>query len=103
MKRVLVNLILIRYKILDIGVEIECVRKMKKGGIDELEVIVKLIMIGRYFLEIRVLDRVVVSKDFESKLGKCIFIRFNGLFSIILFFVYGEGLNRYFLFFNLFV
>lgn len=85
MKRVLVNLILIRYKILDIGVEIECVRKMKKGSIDELEVIVKLIMIGRYFLEIRVLDRVVVSKDFESKLGKCfycIFIRFSGLFSI---------------------
>lgn len=91
---------------MDIGVEIECVRKMKKGSIDELEVIVKLIMIGRYFLEIRVLDRVVVSKDFESKLGKyfyCIFIRFSGLFSIILFFVYGEGLNRYFLFFNLFV
>lgn len=97
MKRVLANLILIRHKTLDTGAETECARKMKKGSTDELEVTVKPTMTGRHSLEIRVLDRVVVSKDFESKPGKCIFIRLSGLFSIISFFVHGEGLNRHFL------
>lgn len=34
----------------------------------------KLIMMGRYFLEIKVLDRVVVYKEFESKLGNVIYV-----------------------------
>lgn len=44
---------------------------MKKGSTDELEVTVKPIMTGRHALEIRILDRVVVHKEFESKSGKC--------------------------------
>lgn len=35
-----------------------------------MEVIWKLVMMGKYILEIRVLDRVVVYKEIESKLGK---------------------------------
>lgn len=76
---------------MDTGAETECARKMKKGSTDELEVTVKPTMTGRHSLEIRVLDRVVVSKDFESKPGKCfhcIFIRLSDLFSIISFFVH---------------
>lgn len=57
--------------ILILGNEIKCWIEMKKGSIDEIEVIVKLVMMGRYVLEIRILDWVVVSKEFESKLGKC--------------------------------
>lgn len=53
------------------GNEIKCSRKMKKGSTDELEVNVKPTMTGRHALEIRVLDRVVVYKEFESKPGKC--------------------------------
>lgn len=81
---------------MDIGVEIECVRKMKKGSIDELEVIVRLIMIGRYFLEIRVLDRVVVSKDFESKLGKyfyCIYL-LDLVVYLVFFFIFMEKVKN---------
>lgn len=44
---------------------------MKKGSTDELEVTVKPAMTGRHVLDIRILDRVVVSKEFESKPGKC--------------------------------
>ncbi|XP_065929818.1 uncharacterized protein [Magallana gigas] len=40
---------------------------MKKGSTDELEVTVKPAMTGRHVLDIRILDRVVVSKEFESK------------------------------------
>lgn len=54
---------------------------MKKGSINELEVIVKLVMMGRYVLDIRILDRVVVSKEFESKLGKC-------FISVVIYIVY---------------
>lgn len=62
---------LIKYiKTLNSGTETECARKMKKGSTDELEVTVKPTMTGRHALEIRVLDRVVVSKAFESKPGK---------------------------------
>lgn len=53
------------------GNETKCWWEMKKGSTDELEVTVKPIMTGKHSLEIRILDRVVVSKDFESKPGKC--------------------------------
>lgn len=39
--------------------------EMKEGSIDELEVIVKLIMKGRYVLEIRIYDKVVFCKEIE--------------------------------------
>lgn len=69
---ILVMFFIYEFKIfLILGNEIKCWKEMKNGSIDELEVIVKLIMIGRYFLEIRIFDRVVVYKEFESKLGKC--------------------------------
>lgn len=45
--------------------------EMTKGSTDELEVTVKPAMTGRHALEMRILDRVVVSKAFESKPGKC--------------------------------
>lgn len=53
------------------GNETKCWTEMKKGSTDELEVTVKPAMAGRHALEIRILDRVVVSKEFESKPGKC--------------------------------
>lgn len=53
------------------GNETKCWREMRKGSIDELNVTVKPTMTGRHALEIRVLDRVVVHKNFESKPGKC--------------------------------
>lgn len=53
------------------GNETKCLTEMKKGSIDELEVTVKPAMTGRHALDIRILDRVVVSKEFESKPGKC--------------------------------
>lgn len=43
---------------------------MKKGSIDELEVTVKPIMTGRHALVIKLLDRVILQKDFEIKPGK---------------------------------
>lgn len=43
----------------------------EKGNTDELEVTMKPAMTGRHALEIRILERVVVSKEFESKPGKC--------------------------------
>uniref|UniRef100_A0A8W8M7M2 Uncharacterized protein n=1 Tax=Magallana gigas TaxID=29159 RepID=A0A8W8M7M2_MAGGI len=39
----------------------------EKGSTDELEVTMKPAMTGRHALEIRILERVVVSKEFESK------------------------------------
>ena len=45
---------------------------MKKGSSDELEVTVKPCMTGRHSLDIIVLDRVIVHKEFESKPGKAI-------------------------------
>lgn len=53
-----------------IGNEIRCLWKIKKRSIYNMEVIWKLVMMGKYILEIRVLDRVVVYKEIESKLGK---------------------------------
>lgn len=57
--------------ILTSGNETKCWIEMKKGSTDEIEVTVKPAMTGRHALEIRILDRVVVSKEFESKPGKC--------------------------------
>lgn len=53
------------------GNETKCLTEMKKGSTDELEVTVKPAMTGRHVLDIRILDRVVVSKEFESTPGKC--------------------------------
>ncbi|XP_052683351.1 uncharacterized protein LOC128163738 [Crassostrea angulata] len=50
-----------------IGNETKCWTEMKKGSTDELEVTVKPTMTGRHSLEIRILYRVVVHKEFESK------------------------------------
>lgn len=68
----LVMLLIYEFKtFLTSGNETKCWIEMKKGSTDELEVTVKPTMTGRHSLEIRILDRVVVHKEFESKPGKC--------------------------------
>lgn len=82
---------------MDTGAETECARKMKKGSIDELEVTVRPTMTGRHSLEIRVLDRVVVSKDFESKPGKyfhCIYSLDSAAYSVFFFLFMEKAKNK---------
>ncbi|XP_061185957.1 tripartite motif-containing protein 2-like [Saccostrea echinata] len=49
------------------GTETEILMKMKHGSKDEMEVTIKPAISGRHVLEIKVLDRVVVRKEFECK------------------------------------
>jgi hypothetical protein len=51
------------------GAETESKMKIKQGSKTDLEVTVKPTVTGRHTLEVRVLDRVVVSKAFECKPG----------------------------------
>lgn len=55
------------------GAETESIVKMKNGSKTDLEVTVKPSGTGRHTLEIKVLDRVVVSKEFECKPGNASF------------------------------
>lgn len=64
------------------GNETACWWEMKKGSTDELEVTVRPTMTGRHVLEIRVLDKVVLSKNFESKPGKCSVYKCRHVYSV---------------------